>query len=171
MDSLQLIRRLHQHRAWANRKLCAAAATLTDEQLHRPFDIGRGSLWATLIHLYAAEYAWLEALGGKAEVPLPADGAFANLEELQVAWTALDRRWDRYLGDLTPARLDLSVHKRSTAAGLIFATPASDVLLHVATHAQYTAAQAVNMLRRLGTSPTALPDLQLVTMSRQETQT
>src|SRR3712207_7166486 len=40
--------------------------------------------------------------------------------------------------------------KRSTSSGggRVWETPLSDVLLHLATHAQYTAAQLKNMLRR-----------------------
>jgi hypothetical protein len=40
------------------------------------------------------------------------------------------------------------------------------VLLHLCTHAQYTVAQAVNMLRQAGLGP--LPDVMLITMARQE---
>src|SRR5262245_66447311 len=64
VDAVALVRRLHQHRSWVNEKLLAAAALLSDEQLRRPFPIGQGSVWKTLLHLYAGEYVWLEALEG-----------------------------------------------------------------------------------------------------------
>ena len=40
------------------------------------------------------------------------------------------------------------------------------MLLHVCTHAQYTTAQLVNMLRQLGVD--RLPDVMLISMARQE---
>jgi uncharacterized damage-inducible protein DinB len=46
------------------------------------------------------------------------------------------------------------------------ATSRGDVLLHVCTHAQYTTAQAVNMLRQVGVEK--LPDTMLITLARQE---
>jgi uncharacterized damage-inducible protein DinB len=42
--AVSILQRLHQHRAWANEKLVEAAATLSTEELRRPFDIGQ--LWA-----------------------------------------------------------------------------------------------------------------------------
>ena len=73
MESVELIRRLHQHRQWVNYELLAAADQLSDEQLHRSFEIGRGSIWKTLTHLYAAEYIWLEALSGNKNPLTPGD--------------------------------------------------------------------------------------------------
>ncbi len=70
------------------------------------------------------------------------------------------------LETLTVAALDQPVRKASSSQpDRIAVTPAFDVLLHVCTHAQYTSAQAVNMLRQLGADT---PDLQLITMSRDE---
>ena len=162
MNAVDLIRRLHQHRLWANAKLRAVALTLAPEQLHQKFEMGRGSVWSTLVHMYSAEFVWLEALNGNANHPLFGDDAFASIEELQIAWAALDIRWQRYLADLTEKRLDLPVHRRTMV------TPASDVLLHVCTHAHYTTAQCINMFRRLGVPPENLPDPQVILLSRQE---
>ena len=163
MEAVELIRRLHEHRRWANGRLLASAAVLGEAELRRPFQMGRGSLWATLVHLYGAEHVWLEVLLGRAEAVPPGPGSFESLEQLQVAWTALDRRWQRYLDELTDARLDRPV-VRVRANGARSETPARDVLMHVCTHAQYTSAQAVNMLRQLGAP---VPDLQLITLSRE----
>ena len=45
------------------------------------------------------------------------------------------------------------------------ATRRSEVLLHVCTHAQYTAAQVVNMFRQAGSEK--LPDTMLIALARQ----
>ena len=57
------------------------------------------------------------------------------------------------------------VKKSTSSGGRTFATPAYDVLLHLATHAQFTAAQAQWMLRQLGVGPP--PDVMLTTLSRE----
>src|SRR6185295_1152271 len=64
MNAVDLLRRLHQHRAWVNENLLNAAAQLSDEKLRSPFAIGQGSIWKSLLHLHAAEFVWLEALLG-----------------------------------------------------------------------------------------------------------
>jgi uncharacterized damage-inducible protein DinB len=180
MDAVALIRRLHQHRSWVNERLLAARAPLSDEQLRRPFLIGQGSLWKTLLHLYAAEYVWLEALLGDENPLLPGDlsgrlpgnqegtGGVTGFADLREKWATLERRWSEYLAGLTPEALDELVYKRSTSSGLgkRFATRRADVLLHLSTHAQYTTAQAVNMLRQTGAE--TLPDIMLISLARQE---
>lgn len=181
MDAIEVIRRLHEHRAWSTQKLLAACAPLSDEQLRQPLAIGQGSLWRSLVHLYAAEYVWLEALLGNEEPLLPGDlpgklpgnqlgqGGIASYGELKSQWNVLSQRWTSYLATLTAEALDELVYKQSTSsgAGKRHATRRADVLLHVCTHAHYTTAQSVNMLRQLGAEE--LPDLMLISLARQET--
>jgi uncharacterized damage-inducible protein DinB len=180
MDVVDLLQRLHQHRAWVNGNLLTAAATLSDEQLRSAFQIGQGSVWRSLVHLYAAEYVWLEALLGDEDPLVPGDllgklpgnqqgeGGLTGLEDLRQKWAELEQRWVGYLAALEPGSLDELVYKRSTSsgAGRRFATRRADVLLHVCTHAQYTTAQVVNMLRQLGVE--TLPDVMLISLARRE---
>ena len=110
MTALDLIRRLHQHRAWVNGNLLTAAAQLTDEQLRMPFQIGQGSIWKSLLHLYAAEFVWLEALQGNESALVQGDlpgklpgnqegkGGITGLDELRQKWLALEQRWVRLFG-------------------------------------------------------------------------
>ncbi len=178
MNASDLVRRLHQHRMWADHELLEAARQLTIEQLHQSLQIGQGSVWKTLTHLLAAEYVWIEALSGNENPLLPGDvprtlpgnqqgdGAFASFDEMATRWREVDRRWADHLATLTDAMLDETIYKTSTRSGLRRGTKCADVLLHVCTHGQYTTAQLVNMLRQLGA--TQLPDLMLITLARQE---
>jgi hypothetical protein len=54
----------------------------------------------------------------------------------------------------------------AASTGARLATRRSDVLLHVSTHAQYTTAQIVNMLRHVGVQK--LPETMLISLARQE---
>lgn len=180
MNAVDLVQRLHQHRAWVNGNLLTTAASLTDEQLRLPFQIGQGSIWKSLMHLYAAEFVWLEALLGnddplvQGDLPgkLPGnqqgEGGITDLNDLRHKWTALEQRWSGYLASLTPESLDEMVYKKSTSYGLgkRFATRRADVLVHVCTHAHYTAAQILNMFRQSGASK--LPETMLISLARQE---
>lgn len=180
MDALQLIRRLHQHRTWVNAKLVDAVEALTDGQRRQTFAIGQGSLWKSLLHLYAAEYVWLEALQGHEAGIVPGDlpgkipgnqegeGGISSWDDLKETWADLNRRWSGYLTSLTPESLDEMVYRTRTFSGQTkrLGTRRADVLLHVCTHAHYTTAQVVNMLRHLGAEP--LPDPMLISLARQE---
>jgi uncharacterized damage-inducible protein DinB len=177
MNAIELLQRLHQHRTWVNGNLLTAAANLSDEQLQSPFPIGQGSIWRSLLHLYAAEYVWLEALLGNEQFLVPGDlpgklpgnqqgeGGVTDLADLGLKWSALEQRWIGYLASLTPASLEEVVYRKSSS-GQRFGTCRSDVLLHVCTHAHYTAAQVVNMLRHIGIEK--LPETMLISLARQE---
>ncbi|HEY4260568.1 MAG TPA: DinB family protein, partial [Schlesneria sp.] len=140
--------------------------------------IGQGSVWKSLVHLYAAEYVWLETLLGDDEPLAPGDLPkmipgnqqgelpIAGIEELKQKWLVLDARWSDYLTTLVPDRLDDMVPKKVSLTGQLFVTRRSDILLHVCTHSQYTTAQIMNMLRQAGVSP--LPEVMLILMARLE---
>jgi uncharacterized damage-inducible protein DinB len=178
MNTNGLLNRLHQHRAWVNGNLLIAAARLTDEQLRSPYLIGQGSIWKSLTHLYAAEYVWLEALLGNEDSLVPGDvagklpgnqegeGGITAPGELRQKWTALDQRWTNYLASMTPESLEDVVYRKSSSTGQRFGTRRADVLLHVCTHAHYTAAQVVNMLRQAGADK--LPETMLISLARRE---
>lgn len=180
MNSVDLIKRLHQHRAWVNENLLAAAKALNDEQLRREFQIGQGSIWKSLLHLYAAEFVWLEALLGNDKSVVPGDlpgkipgnqmgeGGIASFDDLHGKWAAQQQRWNSYLADLTPESLDEPVFRMVASTGERIATRCSDVLLHICTHSQYTTAQVVNMLRQVGVEK--LPETMLISLARRETQ-
>jgi uncharacterized damage-inducible protein DinB len=104
MNAVELIQRLHRHRAWVNGNLLTAAADLSDGQLQSPFAIGQGSIWKSLVHLYAAEHVWLEALLGNEEFIVPGDlpgklpgnqqgkGGVTDLVDLRLKWSELEER-------------------------------------------------------------------------------
>ncbi len=181
MTAVDLLQRLHEHRAWVNINLLTAAASLSDEQLRSPFPIGQGSIWKSLVHLYAAEYVWLGALLGDDDPLVPGDvrgklpgnqqgeGGITGLGDLREKWSTLEQRWVGYLASLRPDALDELVYKKITSSGLgiRFGTRRGDVLLHVCTHAHYTAAQVVNMLRQAGVDK--LPETMLISLARKQT--
>jgi uncharacterized damage-inducible protein DinB len=162
--AISILQRLHQHRAWANEKLVETAATLSPDELRQPFDIGQGSVWQSLLHMYAAEYRRLETVLGDDDPLCPGDvrdqlagnqlgeRGIGSLGELRQKWAVLEDRWQKYLADLPADSLDDPVRRRTLfgSGNQPLICSRSDVLLHVCLHAHYTEAQVINMLRHLG---------------------
>lgn len=131
-----------------------------------------------MLHLHAAEYVWLDALQGNEMAVFPGDlpgklpgnqqgeGGITGLDDLQQKWSALEQRWVGYFITLTPTAMEEVVYRKSVSLGTRLATRRSDVLLHVCTHAHYTAAQVVNMLRQIGLEK--LPETMLISLARHE---
>jgi uncharacterized damage-inducible protein DinB len=142
---------LLSHDRWATTQLLDACATLTDEQFHRRFDIGPGSLHDALTHVLGATRAWTDTLAGL-EPPRPrleADGRRRTVAELrplfEEAWPALAAEGSRRpLGEIVVRR---------TATGRTITLTRAAVLVQVTTHAMHHRAQCLNMLRQLGVSP------------------
>jgi uncharacterized damage-inducible protein DinB len=180
MDAISLLQRLHQHRIWTNGNLLSAAAKLSPEKLHAHFQIGQGSVWKSLLHMYAAEYVWLETLLGNEHAVAPGDkpgklpgnqegdGRVDDLVDLKQRWADLDARWNACLKSLKPEGLEDKVYRTRIVDGkpMRFGVRRSDALLHVCTHAHYTAAQTVNMFRQNGVEK--LPEVMLMAMARSE---
>ncbi len=152
MEAIQILRRLHQYRAWSNRQLLHACRPLSREQLDAPFEIGQGSVWKSLVHLLAADSLWLDAFEGRPDSPVPCEADFKDLEELANRWADVDRRWLDALARLDGSDLERPV-LRADLQNRSFSLGGVDAHLQVCTHAAYTAAQVVNMLRRMGVTP------------------
>ncbi|QQE10449.1 DinB family protein [Planctomycetota bacterium] len=176
MNAIQFIHRAFEHRCWANHQLIAAAQSLTPSQLTQIFPIGQGSVLATLVHLYAAELVWLEALHNNKNALLPVtDGApnagtpgtipLNNFKQLISDWKSLENRWQQYLNNLTEDDLDKFFIRTNSRENKDYRLPVVDILIHVNTHANYTYSQLNNMLRQLSQP---IPYINMSALSRQQ---
>ena len=141
---------LLRHDAWATREVLRACAALTDEQWHRRFEIGPGSLHDTLTHVIGAMLRWADRIDGP-PTPLrpsiedearrtPAE-LLAILEPAAAGLAAsAERARARGLGTAFDVTLAGQTHRFTLGAALV----------HVTTHGMHHRAQCLNMLRHLG---------------------
>ena len=157
--------RLHEHRLWTRAKILAVARTCSDAELRRPFEIGVGTLFGTIVHLWGAETVWANVLEeGDPAFTIPSADAFPSLAALEDAWKPLDARWTQLLARAAePAFLAKPMHR--VRDGKTYTTNAHDIFLHVCTHQHYHVAQISNMLRQLGKS---LGPNDLIVMAREQ---
>ncbi len=162
---LDTIMRMHEHRHWVRNKLLTASRGLTNDGLRKSFEMGIGSVLGTFVHLYGAETVWMNVLENKNQTaPFPTLDNFANLEALERDWELLDQRWGAWLAKVKEAELDQVAER--VREGKSYVTSVMDVLIHVATHQHYHAAQIVNMLRHLGVKPP--PACDFIGMAREQ---
>jgi len=166
IDTIQV---MHDHRRWTRAKALGLLRSLDDATLRRPFPMGPGSLLGVLVHCYGAEVVWLNVLERiDPATNIPSADAFPSLGALELAWSELDARWQRYWSTLTPATLDEPAVRRRGDRD--FTTTTAEVLLHVCTHQHYHMSQFVNMLRQLDSLPEPTPSLDFITMAREQWQ-
>lgn len=163
MVDLSTVRRLLSYSDWANRAVLDQAKGLTEAQLDKPFEIGRGTLRKLLLHIYAGEYVWLQRWQEHADTPWidetePASVA-SILERFEAAWTEREA----FFEGLDPERLERPVRYRDSL-GDYFQARLGDMLMQGIVHSVHHRAQAVNVLRRLGAAP---PELDYMMWMRQ----
>lgn len=134
---------------WAREKLLAAAAPLSDAQLDRTFEMGEGSLRATLAHLWFAEQIWLDRwLGGNRPQLAKADPAI-SIAELHERFRRTGAERAAFLTAKSDRDLDAPI-SFTNMRNETYTFSLRDLLLHVCNHGSHHRAQAVNMLRHVG---------------------
>jgi uncharacterized damage-inducible protein DinB len=137
---------LLEHDKWATRQIIFVCGKLSPEQFARQFEMGRGSLQATLTHMIAAINAWSDTLArGPSRPRVDGNGIAYSTEQLLVMF---DSAVDEFatLAQNHPVA-EIVTRERE---GKQYHFSRGVVITHVATHGMHHRAQCLNMLRQLG---------------------
>lgn len=137
----------HDH--WATGQIIQACTALPADKFHQKFEMGPGSLHATIAHILGAMQGWIDMLAQREQRPrLDASGVNYSPDQLRTALDELAAERDT----LARARpLDEMVSRER--GGKVYSFTRGAVLTHVTTHAMHHRAQCLNMLRQLGVNP------------------
>jgi uncharacterized damage-inducible protein DinB len=148
------------HDRWVTRQILDACSKLTEDQFHRRFEMGPGSLHDTVTHMLGAMRVWTQVLAEQEPGPrLEQDGqrrSPAALIEIH------DNAASALAGEARRLPLDQMVTRVREGKAMQFTRGA--VLMQVTTHAMHHRAQCLNMLRHLGVKP--LPPSSVVEWTR-----
>lgn len=161
----ETLRRLISYGDDANDMILNAAAGLADELLDQPFEMGRGTLRKTLIHILAGESVWLSRMSGHPETPWFDEKQPRSVADIRGELETVRTQRAAFLAGIAAADLQTSLPYRDSR-GELFTAPLQDMLVQMCTHGIHHRAQAVNMLRRLGVAP---PEVDLMVLLRQPT--
>jgi uncharacterized damage-inducible protein DinB len=153
MDSAFIIG-LYDYNRWANRRFTDAAQLLAAEMFTRHLGGSYPSLRGTLVHIFGAEWVWLERWNGRSHPALPGEADFPDIATLCQAWTELQQRQRDFLDGLNDARL-LEFISYVNFKGQRWAHPLWQQMLHVVNHSSYHRGQATNMFRQMNAEPVA----------------
>jgi uncharacterized damage-inducible protein DinB len=157
-----VLERFLAHNAWAIRVLLERCRSLAPAQFTQRFEIGPGSLHDTLLHVVGAMRRWADRIGGRTVRPSiegPAavrtpEEIIALLEDAAPDLAGVVRRV------VEAGRLEERMEVRMGAGPEPFAFTRGTAIVHVITHGVHHAAQALNMLRRLGAGD--LPEIDAI---------
>ncbi len=134
------------YNTWAHDKVLASAEPLTDAQLDRKFEMGVGSIRATLFHLWGAERVWLDRWIDPSKAKFPQPEPAISIRELRDRLHAVAAERTDFLPKTDVDRTITYKNMRGETATFVV----RDLLLHVCNHSTHHRAQAINMLRQVG---------------------
>ncbi len=152
MSNKQLITKLFEYTYWANGRILACAAQVSEEQLRAGMENGR-SLHQLLFHILRTEWAWLRVCqtGVQPDNPIQPD-QFPTLAALQQQWQDEQQRMFTYLNNLSETALN-SPTTIQDWRGNQYQLVLGQLLTHVALHGMQHRSEAAMLLSQYGQSP------------------
>ena len=150
--NIQDIHLIYEYHYWANKRILAASANVTQEQFLAPASFPYGGLRGTILHILDAEWGWRglfvhQSFG--ADLSLD---EFPTLATLEARWQEEERAIRAYLADLSDD--DLESHLRyTTDTGIKRDRILWHCLLHVVNHGTQHRSEAAALLTDYGHSP------------------
>ncbi|PWC54530.1 DinB family protein [Azospirillum sp. TSO22-1] len=149
---------------WANRRLYAVAAELTDAQYREDRGAFFGSLRGTLNHLLVGDRVWFNRFTGEGVNPPSLDAILHDrFDALRTAREAEDERILAFANCLDESLLDQPFSYRSMDGSPV-ERPLGQLLAHVFNHQTHHRGQAHTLLTQFGL---AVPALDLIYFLRE----
>ncbi|SCW92221.1 DinB family protein [Ancylobacter rudongensis] len=151
---------------WANRRLYAAAAQLSEAQYRADRGAFFGSVHGTLNHILVGDKLWLRRITGSGDEPAGLDAIlFETLPELAQARAAEDARIAAYVAGLDATTL-ASDATYANVAGTRFTQQLATILDHVFNHQTHHRGQVHCLVSAL-LGNAAAPSLDLIAFQRE----
>ena len=156
--TLQDLKTLLDYHYWARDRLLDALEPLTPEQFNRDLGSSFRSIRETVVHTYAAEWAWHSRWQGQSPTALVTSEAFPDVAAVRRAWAEHEQKMRAFLEGLGEEGLT-----RAFEYKLLSGDPGSSqfwqMLQHVVNHASYHRGQVTTMLRQLNVKPAKSMDM------------
>jgi uncharacterized damage-inducible protein DinB len=157
MTRTELLHLIDYH-YWARDRMFGALDTLTVNDFTKPLGNSFASIRDTVVHLYLAEWIWMQRWKGVSPTTRPDVHAYADVASLREAWQGLEEEVRGYVGGLEGDRANERVAYRNLA-GVAANSSRWTMVQHVVNHASYHRGQVTTMVRQLGREAPASQDL------------
>jgi uncharacterized damage-inducible protein DinB len=152
MDLLPTIREMFEHNYWARDQQLRVCAGLAPAELERPLGGSFPSLHATLVHLVAVEWLWLERWRGRSPRALVPPAELPTFAALRERCQAVEAEMRGFLSALDEDALGRSLTIVSTR-GEQWTYPLWRMVMHLLNHQSFHRGQVTTQLRMLGAQP------------------
>lgn len=140
---------------WANKRIYSTIKELTVEQLNRPLGSSFPTILATLSHIIAVEWVWLQRWQGVSPKAEPKWSMNPSVEELRHHLDKVEKERAAYFWDKEESDLKQIIHYVSIISGEASSSRLDHLVRHVVNHSTYHRGQIVTMMRQVDATPPA----------------
>ena len=150
--TLQEIRALFEYDKWANDRTVESVSSIPELKYLEDLKSSHGGIHGTLVHIYGANMVWLQRWKGGSAIKFVTVAEIPNLESLKNHWRNCQTELDRYLDNLSEAKL-IAPLSYNDLKGNPHSEPLFQQMQHRINHSSYHRGQIVTMLRQIDSVP------------------
>jgi uncharacterized damage-inducible protein DinB len=143
---------------WARDRMLDALEALSSEQYNKDLGSSFKSIRETVVHTYAAEWAWCSRWHGTSPAALLSSEPFPDVASIRRAWSENEARVRAFTDGLGDSGIDRVIEYKMLN-GSSGSSPFWQMLQHVVNHASYHRGQVTTMLRQLSAAPAKSMDM------------
>jgi uncharacterized damage-inducible protein DinB len=148
---------------WANTQFAQWFGEASEDIFNQEIESSFNTIKQTLIHIWNAEYVWLQLLKQESMGDPPGKTFAGNSEELLNAVIAQSTEFYEFVSSMTDLELNSS---REGSSGRVFSV--ADIIHHCMNHSTYHRGQLVTMGRQAGLKSPPRTDLIYYTSLKQD---
>ena len=145
-DLTTMLQRYTAYNHWANQQFADWLRAASEEDLNREIESSFSSLKETVIHIWNAEYLWLQTVKGESADNSPARNFNGSKEDLLDGWLQASENFSNHVKTMSLADLQTK-RPRSRGDGY---TVIADMIHHCMNHSTYHRGQLITMGRQAG---------------------
>ena len=145
-------RLMFEYNKWANDRLLAKAAELSDEDFVKPMGLSMQSVRGVLAHQMGFETNWLARISGEPPAMSVNQDDYPNAAAMASKWGSVDEKFQAYLKGLTDEAAN-STFSYKNPRGEEMSQNRGLMLTHVFNHGMQFRSEAGVALSQLGHSP------------------
>jgi len=142
--------RMIDYMIWADRRVWACIAALSDDDIARPVAYSLGSLHEQVVHQMEVQWMWLERIKGISTATLPTVLDYPTRESLVERWTRTQEAWHNYVLALEDDDLRTTITYQRMRDNTTLELRLTDILAHVINHATDHRSQMLALIASYG---------------------
>ncbi len=162
MKTANYIQQLVKYNVWANTKVAEILCTLTTDELQQEIISSFSSIQKTVLHIWDAEFIWLNRINGIPITTFPSK-AYSNNSAID-AFVNCSLDWQVLMENKSDAYFD-ELCSYTNLQQKVFNNRMGDIVIHCMNHSTYHRGQLITMLRQLGKEQ--LPSTDFITFLRE----